>query len=91
MLLGICSFDQVEMNVVIFFILQVPIIFSRDGSCYGLGHVESLLGYVQQTPSSDTPRALRICQYQGKAVYHHMLEIECDPGETEIDFFGYVH
>ena len=65
---------------------------SRDPGCDNLGHEESLMGYVQVTPSSDVPRALRLCQYSSSpGVYYHSLESACLAGDSQIDVFGYVH
>jgi len=62
---------------------------SRAPDCYGKGKSESLMGYVHPTPSSNTPRALRVCD-AGNG-YYTTLDTPCDPNTTQLDLIGFVH
>jgi len=65
---------------------------SNQANCEG-DKVDTLLGYLTSTRTSDTPRSLSRCLHSsGSFSYHyHALDMGCAAGDTQEAVFGYAH
>jgi hypothetical protein len=62
---------------------------SLDATCGGTT-AESALGCVATAPSSDMARPLRMCEAAGGGPRYHVLDGDCDAGDTAGPVLGFV-
>jgi hypothetical protein len=62
---------------------------SQTPACTAGSVLEVTVGCADTSPSSEMPRALRVCQ-TGQSFYH-TLDYTCSGGDAQIALLGYVH
>jgi hypothetical protein len=64
-------------------------LISLSSSCDGIGRMESLIGYLHSSRTSDSARPLYRCYDASKHIYYHSVTLPCSSSITQL-FLGYV-